>query len=91
MIVLRLPYPCDASNTSSMALGGSLDDSYNDASLSESTLDEINSVVCGACHLPLIAKNAKHKPIARAFPLPQGHWDEIADYLICYDGVSEEE
>ena len=24
--------------------------------------------------------------IRRVFPLPVGHWDEIADYLICYDG-----
>jgi len=24
--------------------------------------------------------------IHRVFPLPVGHWDEISDYLICYDG-----
>ena len=93
-IVFRLPYPYDPSNTSSLALGGSLDHSYGGlSSCSDSTLDEINTVVCGACHLPLVAPGChtdsvpKKSPISHVFPLPQGHWDEIADYLICYDGV----
>ena len=89
-IVFRLPYPYDPSNTSSLALGGSIDHSYYDSTVSDATLDEINTVVCGTCHLPLIVPNASTKqPISRVYPLPQGHWDEIADYLICYDGVSD--
>jgi hypothetical protein len=120
-IVFRLPYPYDPSNTSSLALGGSLvtqHSSYGSSSspTSTSTLDEVNRVMCGTCHLPLMinpgsSSSSSNKPqpqqtkksssqaaatpvatkimtINRVFPLPQGHWDEIADYLICYDGVS---
>ena len=97
VIAVRLPYAQDPSNTSSLALGGSLCPS---TSGSESTLEEINAVVCRACHLALIppkptrtgaiesSSSTKQQAISRVFPLPQGHWDEIADYLICYDGVS---
>jgi len=85
VIVVRLPYPYDPSNTSSLALGGSIDTSYYNSTMKDATLDEINTVVCGACHLPLVPSTTT-PPIYRVFPLPQGHWDEIADYLICYDG-----
>lgn len=98
VFVFRLPYPYDPSNTSSLVLGGSLDHSCSSSSSSSSTLDEINIVMCGSCHLPLVIPPNHQKfvsPLAtptakttirRVFPLPQGHWDEIADYLICYDG-----
>ncbi len=97
IIVVRLPYPYDPSNTSSLALGGSIDNTYCNSSLKDATLDEINTVVCGACHLPLVPSTTTATttttttapPISRVFPLPQGHWDDIADYLICYDGVSQ--
>ena len=122
-IVFRIPYPYDPSNTSSLALGGSLatqhssygGSSSSSLSTSTSSLDEVNRVLCGTCHMPLVmspgssssssssisnsnklqrqqakqsSQLASATTINRVFPLPQGHWDEIADYLICYDGVS---
>ena len=102
VLVFRLPYPYDPSNTGSLVLGGNLASSCSPSSAA--TPDEINAVVCGSCRLPLLGTAApmtrtptpaaqppprrQRTPIARVFPLPQGHWDEIADYLICYDGVS---
>lgn len=44
--------------------------------------DIINEIKCRNCEQPLL----KEKPIKHAHLLPQGNWDEIADYLICYSG-----
>lgn len=62
------------------------DPSYQFSHFSEQRLDSstINSIQCRFCHLPLLVNN----PIERVLPLPAGHWEEIADYLICYSGVS---
>lgn len=43
----------------------------------------INEVHCRYCEQALLPK----KNIQRVCQLPEGHWDEIADYLICYNGV----
>jgi len=94
-IVFRLPYSYDPSITPS----------NTSTAASSSTLDEINNVLCGSCHQPLIFHRHNHgtptptnndakslsavtttSAIRRVFPLPSGHWDEIVDYLICYDG-----
>lgn len=48
------------------------------------TADEVNRLQCRFCDQPLLAS----KPIERVLPLPSGYWEEIADYLICYSGVS---
>jgi hypothetical protein len=48
------------------------------------TKEVINELQCGCCDQSLL----RNKPIERVLQLPSGHWDEIADYLICYDGVS---
>lgn len=48
------------------------------------TIEDINSIQCSSCHQSLLPL----KPIQRTAELPVGHWDEIADYLICYSGVS---
>eukprot|EP00980_Cylindrotheca_fusiformis_P030378 scaffold24732_cov162-Cylindrotheca_fusiformis.AAC.3 len=44
--------------------------------------DLINELECRYCEQPLL----KDRPIKQAHLLPQGNWDEIADYLICYSG-----
>jgi hypothetical protein len=44
----------------------------------------INQLQCRFCDQSLLSK----KPVDRVLPLPSGHWEEIADYLICYSGVS---
>jgi hypothetical protein len=48
------------------------------------TADEVNRLQCRFCDQPLLASKA----IERVLPLPSGYWEEIADYLICYNGVS---
>ena len=105
VLVVRLQYPYDISACDSLVAP---DGSYS--SQSSSTLDEINSVSCGSCHLPLVGvpcqtmtmptpKNnallhgtgiGVPPAVRKVFPLPLGHWDDIADYLICYDGVSQD-
>ena len=46
--------------------------------------EAINHVHCRYCDQRLVPK----KSISQMRQLPSGYWDEIADYLICYDGVS---
>jgi hypothetical protein len=48
------------------------------------SIENINAIQCSSCEQPLLPL----KPIQRTSELPVGHWDEIADYLICYSGVS---
>ena len=48
------------------------------------TADQVNRLQCRFCDQPLLASKA----IERVLPLPSGYWEEIADYLICYNGVS---
>lgn len=47
------------------------------------SLEEINQIQCSSCKTPLLSENR----IKRTSELPVGHWDDIADYLICYSGV----
>lgn len=47
-------------------------------------IEIVNEIQCNSCHHSLIPS----KSIQRTVELPLGHWDEIADYLICYNGVS---
>ena len=48
-------------------------------------LEEVNQIQCSSCHTPLLSG----QPIKRTSELPTGHWDDIADYLICYSGVRQ--
>jgi hypothetical protein len=50
----------------------------------------LNNLCCRTCHNPIIrTDDSSKKPVIHSvLPLPSGYWDEIADYLICYDGVS---
>jgi hypothetical protein len=68
------------------------------------SLMDVNAVACGSCQLPLLdassapslslSSSSPETPatnggrIDRVLPLPVGHWDDIADTLICYSGVS---
>ena len=67
-----------------------------------SSLDDVNSLVCAVCHLPVLlptlskattdpvsSVNGNSNIIQSVKLLPKGHWDEIADYLICYSGVRD--
>ena len=45
--------------------------------------EEANSMCCRACRQSLFHNTATVK---RILPLPAGYWDEITDYLICYNG-----
>ncbi len=47
-------------------------------------IETINKIQCSSCRQSLLSSN----PIERTSELPVGHWDEIVDYLICYNGVS---
>lgn len=70
LLQLRLPYKDDPS------------DSEIVRSRSLATNENINTVQCYSCQQPLL----RSRPITRTAELPSGYWDEIADYLICYNG-----
>jgi len=44
-------------------------------------------LTCKCCHAKLLVEDSDNPQIKKVLPLPSGYWDEIADYLICYDGV----
>lgn len=46
------------------------------------------SLACGYCHQLLLKKCTDDDAVAidRVLPLPSGRWDEMQDYLICYEG-----
>jgi hypothetical protein len=44
----------------------------------------MNSLQCRFCGLSLLPQGS----VDCVLPLPTGYWDEVADYLICYSGVS---
>jgi hypothetical protein len=43
------------------------------------------TVACKSCHSKLFTNSIQE--VERILPLPSGYWDEIADYLMCYEGV----
>lgn len=71
---LSLPYDFDPT----------LDDLGTQKALTN--IETINRIQCNSCQHPLLPS----LPITRTSELPVGHWDEIADYLICYNGVRSE-
>eukprot|EP00804_Cyclotella_cryptica_P011379 CCRYP_016066-RA/>CCRYP_016066-RA protein AED:0.09 eAED:0.09 QI:3427/1/1/1/0.5/0.33/3/218/726 len=55
------------------------------STLSTATITEteaLNHLCCRTCHNPIVEDGV----IRTALPLPSGYWDEITDYLICYEG-----
>jgi hypothetical protein len=94
ILCVRLPFPIDPSSL--------FDNTTSTSSSSGKTpLWDVNAVACGSCHLPLLRTSSSSSPppgeatiplngegrIGRVLPMPVGHWDEIADTLICYNGV----
>lgn len=49
------------------------------------SLAAVHSICCRYCDHALLATTQQ---IEKVLPLPKGHWDEVTDYLICYNGVS---
>ena len=57
---------------------------------------ELNDLRCRSCQNPIIeppllsesnnTTNEKNSTIKSVLPLPSGYWDDISDYLTCYDG-----
>ena len=97
-ICLRLPYN---DNTSSPNFATTKLDDDLPVKLQTSpqtNLIDINHVRCKFCHQYLLHPhlppnqipigNQIDAKIHKIFPLPTGHWDDILDYLTCYEGVS---
>ena len=55
------------------------------ANFSASDAKDLANLSCRSCSHRLFAADTK---IDGVFPLPVGCWDEVADYLTCYEGVS---
>ena len=55
------------------------------ANFSVSDANDLANLSCRSCSHRLFAADTK---IDGVFPLPVGCWDEVADYLTCYEGVS---
>lgn len=55
------------------------------ANFSVSDAKDLANLSCRSCSHRLFAADTK---IDGVFPLPVGCWDEVADYLTCYEGVS---
>ena len=88
-VTVRIPYDSESPHVA----GGEETDS-----LLATDVSDVNSVRCRSCDHPLLARpnkavrsngNEGEEPIRRVLPLPTGYWDEITDYLTCYEGVSE--
>ena len=64
-------------------------DDLGSSSLLATELDETraNHLYCKFCQLPILRESAL---IDRVVRMPSSNWDDIADYLICYSGVSFE-
>jgi len=62
-------------------------DDLGSMSLLATELDETsaNELRCKFCKLPILKEEAT---IDRVVRMPSSNWDDIADYLICYSGVS---
>jgi hypothetical protein len=52
----------------------------------------INMLQCKSCEINLVRSSDNEEDpspiIQHVYPLPSGHWDEITDYLTCFEGVS---
>jgi HECT-like Ubiquitin-conjugating enzyme (E2)-binding/MYND finger len=47
---------------------------------------EASKLACGYCHQLLLNSKENASAIQRVLPLPSGRWDEMQDYLVCYEG-----
>jgi hypothetical protein len=89
-ILLRLPY--DPTTVIEREMSSGEDRQFT----TSSDLERVNQMACGSCGHSLLSPNSsnndnddiKPQSIQRVLPLPTGYWDEIAEYLICFEGVS---
>ena len=80
----------DESNSITDELLGNTDSTSNNfSSTITSDAKSMNYLCCRTCHNPIVENDGKPN-IQSVLPLPSGYWDEITDYLICYDGVSHD-
>ena len=65
------------------------EDGYS-LSATTSSVCQLNQLCCRSCQNPIIEPTPSNDKNARVIksvlPLPAGYWDDISDYLICYDG-----
>lgn len=79
----------DGSNSIIDELLGNTDSTSNFSSTIMSDAKSMNYLCCRTCHNPIV-ENDGEPIIQSVLPLPSGYWDEITDFLICYDGVSHD-
>ena len=97
-ISMRLPYLSDLAGLNEeqkeLNTKASIDERWanlNDgeevaaATFSASDVKDLANLSCRSCGHRLLARDANMDGV---FPLPVGCWDEVADYLTCYEGVS---
>lgn len=71
-------------------------DSMSSFSSNTTNIADLNYLSCRTCHNPIIEPPSSssnndqqqhyNSIIQSVLPLPVGYWDDISDYLICYDG-----
>ena len=89
-IHIRIPKAMSTTNVMDNTDGGILE-----LPRGTTTIDEINSIQCKYCKSRLLAQPPIKENqncfnvIQRELQLPTGHLEDIADYLICYSGVSK--
>lgn len=51
--------------------------------------EDLSHLCCRSCRNPMVASMSDgDAPVIKSvLPLPTGNWDDIADYLMCYEGV----
>jgi isopenicillin N synthase-like dioxygenase len=88
---ISLPYPQELASSS--VLQGPCN--ISGGAMQLTSLQDINGVACGRCSSTLfscVLENGQDRPqksvIEKVLPMPQGRWDDVAEYLICYSGVS---
>jgi hypothetical protein len=74
------------------SLNDTMDVMSMDVSYTSTPNSVINRLQCKSCETNLVRSfNKEDDPsqiIKHVYPLPSGHWDEITDYLTCFEGVS---
>ena len=68
---------------------GTVDGSSSSFSSATTNAFDLNYLTCRACQNPIIeppSSSESKLTIGAVLPLQQGYWDDISDYLICYDG-----
>ena len=57
----------------------------------KATLEALNRLECRSCGLNIIRTSTDSEnpsPLRKILPLPEGYWDEITDYISCFETVS---